>query len=915
MLNRKQYHLGILAFAILRFLQPHMAAAETSRHFNVPLSPDFAYEKICVQGQSTPLHRDWLNEGFEDTGSIASAALLRDAMSFRDGTPYAPRDDAAARQIAEKLVTINFEGHHEAEFLLAKLLDDDASPPDLQRARKLSEAALAGGVLTAAVHLGRQIAFGTSKKPDPKQAEIYLKQAADNGDAAGSLYLAALYRNYPAITPFNGAADLFFQRALEIYSNKLMAGDCGALSTIARIYSDPAFGEPSPDQEMAWLKAAARAGDVAAARKIARKYETGEGVKPDLTAARTFYLMAAESGDVSSKAAYASFLLKQAPTPDETTIALELLKQAAELGDAQAMEGLGKVYLADTTNTKGLETAALWLQKAAARGSGSAAFELYQLQDKNLIAPSQTEDKHALLSKAATAGYPPAMSELADRLTCGNGFKVDLKAASSWRQQALEAGYTPLLIEQAQKSLANDTPETAEQYRQLLKRAASLGSAEAQLYLAQAYQDGLGGKVDVAEYKRFAHSALEEMSDRASAQLALARQMINGEQDGHLAEAEALLEKAVAAGEHSAEFELGRLYLKNANNAFPDKSSDAIPLLLRAANAGHIGAMLELARTQAPAEELGGLDWQKWLKTAQSRGSIDAYLLSLSISPNEASKKPTFNALATQPVCETTQKIRVAEALIENESHPDIATSLLEEVFPKYPELQDGGDLYRLAKLLRDGALGNQGFEHSGQVMIAAAIAGKPEAMRETGRMYGLGVGGLKESSDDSRIWLTKAVAAGDAKAVPALVKLTVTHYTSAERMPAMLKEIIKPLEQADQTNSLVVASALSQIFEAYHQVLPDASADRIKWLIKAASRGDPEAMLSLADAYAVGSSGLTPSSRTSTQWLRKAADAGYPKAYEPLAIAFELGFGVNQDSAAAEHWLRKAQAERTLAR
>lgn len=82
-----------------------------------------------------------------------------------------------------------------------------------------------------------------------------------------------------------------------------------------------------------------------------------------------------------------------------------------------------------------------------------------------------------------------------------------------------------------------------------------------------------------------------------------------------------------------------------------------------------------------------------------------------------------------------------------------------------------------------------------------------------------------------------------------------------------------------------------------------------LDWLNTLANKGDAGAQLQLGMAYREGRYGLTPDTKTGMYWLNQSASNGNAYAEMVLGKAYARGDGVEQNTALAEKWWRKAIA------
>lgn len=90
-------------------------------------------------------------------------------------------------------------------------------------------------------------------------------------------------------------------------------------------------------------------------------------------------------------------------------------------------------------------------------------------------------------------------------------------------------------------------------------------------------------------------------------------------------------------------------------------------------------------------------------------------------------------------------------------------------------------------------------------------------------------------------------------------------------------------------------------------QRLPVSDEQKVKWIRKAAKRGDPRAQLNLGRAYDEGYLGLRIDHVEAASWIRKAAEQGHAKAEHDLGVCYRDGEGVVADAVEARKWFHRA--------
>ena len=84
---------------------------------------------------------------------------------------------------------------------------------------------------------------------------------------------------------------------------------------------------------------------------------------------------------------------------------------------------------------------------------------------------------------------------------------------------------------------------------------------------------------------------------------------------------------------------------------------------------------------------------------------------------------------------------------------------------------------------------------------------------------------------------------------------------------------------------------------------------DAFMFFKECAERGNPPAMINLAQLYDMGS-GVPADAALSTAWLRRAAETGYSAAQYDYGLALLRGHGVARDESLARIWIEKAAAQ-----
>ncbi|MEW6644202.1 MAG: tetratricopeptide repeat protein [Pseudomonadota bacterium] len=196
---------------------------------------------------------------------------------------------------------------------------------------------------------------------------------------------------------------------------------------------------------------------------------------------------------------------------------------------------------------------ALKFCRTAAGGSRRA---LYQL-GRAYAANRQTTDAIAAYRKAADRGSSSAMVELGVLLATGNGIARDDDQARRLFTRAAEAGNPRGVVNLAALSKSGGPPADPVKARAMLQKAADGNSAEAQYQLGTMMADGVGGpQDDIAARGLFEKAAAQGHAGALERMGAFALAGRGGPQDKSAAKT--YFEKAAALGNDDAKATLKR---------------------------------------------------------------------------------------------------------------------------------------------------------------------------------------------------------------------------------------------------------------------------------------------------------------------------------------------------------------------
>jgi TPR repeat protein len=460
---------------------------------------------------------------------------------------------------------------------------------------------------------------------DPARAEELLKQAIDAGDVAWGAF--GLGNFYLAETPLKdvGNAAAAFQKAAD-------AGNTAAMRTLADIYAagrgnvaaDPARAE-------ALLNQAVEKGDIAWGAYALGDFYRLETPLKSASKAAAAYQKAADAGNTSAMRVLGGMLtLGIDDVPPDPSKAEALFKQAIAAGDvAWGAYGLGEFYRSNTPLRDPAQAVAAY-QQAVDAGNTTAMRVLAALMtngDGPVAADPQRAE--ALLKQALAAGdVAAAAAAMGDFYLAKTPLRDPQKAVKAY-QQAVDAGSTA-----AMRMLADVLVKGID------KLAADPERAEALLHQAIAAGDVASGEMALGEFYRRdtplkdiakAVDAYQRASDagNTAAMRTLAGLLTAGvpEVAADPARAEALLQKAVAAGDVSlGAAALGDFYVADTPMKDVPKALAAYQM---AADAGNTAAMRTLAGLLTDGPSADPARAEVLLKRAVAAGDVEwgAYAL------------------------------------------------------------------------------------------------------------------------------------------------------------------------------------------------------------------------------------------------------------------------------------------------
>ena len=398
---------------------------------------------------------------------------------------------------------------------------------------------------------------------------------------------------------------------------------------LARVYltGNIAGTSRNPERAAVLLLAAAEQGNGEAQYYLGLLHQNGSGVEKNLEQAFTLFKSAAENGDHAAKYELSKAYANGRGTDVDSVKALHWLRAAADsgLGDAQfflanALES-GQGAPLDRIEALG------WYRRAAENGIPIAQ---RILGGKYLTGDDTTEPdpNEALrwLTLAAQAGDPGAMHNLAVAYGGGHNIARDDAKALKWYAAGSEAGLARSTYALAQyHELGRGLPADIKQAALLYRTALEQGDKRAALRLG--YLTGQGALdaympphfgVDwtaaaAREGDENAKNWLRKQADEGLRAAEVVFALLLLDDPAQAADAAPYLERAAEAGEVTAQFELGMLYMKGLGVTLDYVQAHA--WLNIAATSGH-------AKAAETREILGNLMTPDQISAAQTTARV-----------------------------------------------------------------------------------------------------------------------------------------------------------------------------------------------------------------------------------------------------------------------------------------------------
>lgn len=298
----------------------------------------------------------------------------------------------------------------------------------------------------------------TCNNADLETALTELKQKAEGGDAYSA---RQVYMRY-ALKGYMDQAHAWADKLLSILKKQAKGGDMTAMRFLGRAYlTGDAYLKRDEAEAANWFKRAADAGDAAAAFILAELHTKA---------------LKQEEADAAWKQSYALYN-KQADAGDNEALYWKGYMQQQALGTAAApQEGIAN------------------MEKAAAAGSMTAAFQLFKTYTKGIGTAADETKAFRYAKQLADEGKDPQMIYVvADAYFKGKGVPADEKSALQYLEKAIGLKVPAAIYHKAWR--LEEAGKDTEAY-QLYRQAASMGHADAAVRMGSMQLHGKGTEKD-----------------------------------------------------------------------------------------------------------------------------------------------------------------------------------------------------------------------------------------------------------------------------------------------------------------------------------------------------------------------------------------------------------------------------------
>ncbi|MBN1864353.1 MAG: SEL1-like repeat protein [Victivallales bacterium] len=403
-----------------------------------------------------------------------------------------------------------------------------------------------------------------------------------------------------------------------------------ALSFAMSLPSGLTFADTARAEPLESVRNAAENGDARSQVTLGNAYFHGNGVQKDYHKAFSLYSRAAENGSAAAYLNLGICLENGLGTPRDKFRAFDLYSKAAGLGIREAMFNVAMCHKDGIYGADGAELlppdskyAEEILSKLIDSGfiPAHTALAAIYIDGKD---PERSQEAFRLLSLAAAAGDPQAMSLIADCYSLGLGAEPNETEKIRWLENAAAAGSMEARAKLAfclehGNGVAKDTRKALRLYAE----AAAAGILMAQVKIAEAYAFGIGVTQDVQLARRWFEKAAAAGSPKAIFSLGIFAMQGIGENPDEAKAANLFLAAARLDDPH-AQFNIATCFLNG--RGVKQNPEAAFHWFKKAAEANSPKAQRELAFCyfKGTGTETDFEQGMKWLRKAIDNGDTQA---------------------------------------------------------------------------------------------------------------------------------------------------------------------------------------------------------------------------------------------------------------------------------------------------
>lgn len=815
----------------------------------------------------------------ERARSLYAEALRRNepegAFGLARLTPSA-EEETARSYVAQGIVLLRRRAERSASAafgLASRYAAGDGLPQDTAKALALVEEAIRRGRGSDALALARNLLVADGGD-GPARARALLVEAELSGStAAARMLLSDAAEDGPLGVDAELAA-LLTRHLEEI-------GDAQGMFVAANLYERGSFAAADPARSAALFQrvlASARDNPADLVR-LGRMLAEGTGVSADPEKAFTYYAAAAEAGQAEGMLGAAELALQSGALDGEQLARIVGWLEGAVAGDqARAYVLLGDFYRDGKGVPVSVARAAELYDRAIERHALPAAME--RRANLYLEHATSTDDglrAVALLTDAANAGRPSAMTLLAKQFRYGRFIPKDLAAAERWLTTAADAGYAQALVELGDLYETSPAPfGSPDKARAVFERAWRAGEAEGGLRVGRILRDG----GDRGAARQVLSEALTQGNDVAAVELA-AIELADGNGDA----AAAMVDRALATAEADANAQLA---VAQAVVALPDQTLARRGLaLLEALDASGDGAATRILAEVHREARLGPFDRataEAWARKAAARGAVQPlFTLAANLIRGEGPDKDVPGGVALLEEAHRLVPTHMQTILLLARRYQTGGDGVPQDVgrafalFKSAAEFGSTTGQVLTARAYADGSGTPRNPEQAIYWFGRAAEQGSLEAMMELGRYYAAGEG-VKLDAERAFGFFYRAAEGGSAEAMVEVGKSMLVGYGTEQDVARG----VGWLEKAAATGSATAMYDLFQFYNLDDPALHDPQ-KALHWIHEAVDHGSAEAAFRLALLYRDGR--LVPKDEGQMRsWLERAVAAGHAYSGKLLA-------------------------------